>query len=145
MKVLIAVDSCSSSDSVLSQIASRRWSPSTEFELLMVVEHCHVDEMLRQLLHQSQIILSERADLLKLKLQAKSVKTTLLEGKAAESIVNYAREIHADLIIIGSHGDAGRRMAKVGSVAAAVVDHAPCSVEVVKIQTSERQAHPTGV
>lgn len=145
MKVLIAVDSCSSSDDVLSQIAARRWSPTTEFDLLMVVENCHVDEMHRQVLHQSQIILNERADQLKKKLKVENVKTSLLEGKAADTIVNYAREIKADLIMIGSHGDAGKRMAAVGSVAAAVVDHAPCSVEVVKIQKSERLRQPTGV
>ena len=43
-----------------------------------------------------------------------------------------AREFGADLIVVGSHGHNRFRRLVLGSVAGAVVAHAPCSVQVVR-------------
>jgi nucleotide-binding universal stress UspA family protein len=37
------------------------------------------------------------------------------------------------MIVLGSHGDTGYRRDRVGSVAAAVVNQAPCTVELIKV------------
>lgn len=50
----------------------------------------------------------------------------------AASIVEYAKEIGADRIVIGHKGKSNLERLLVGSVALAVVAHAPCSVFVVK-------------
>ena len=47
-------------------------------------------------------------------------------------IVRYAREIEADLIVMGSHGLTGIEHLLIGSVAERVVRKAPCSVLVVR-------------
>lgn len=47
-------------------------------------------------------------------------------------IVRYAREIEADLIVMGSHGLTGIEYLMIGSVAERVVRKAPCSVLVVR-------------
>lgn len=52
-------------------------------------------------------------------------------GPAAE-IVKAAKEWPADLIVIGSHGRGGVQRALLGSVAEAVMRHAPCLVLVVR-------------
>jgi nucleotide-binding universal stress UspA family protein len=44
-----------------------------------------------------------------------------------------ARELAADLIIVGSHGAAGRARLMLGSVAQDVVEDAPCPVLVVRL------------
>lgn len=50
----------------------------------------------------------------------------------AESILNYASEQKADLIVIGTRGRSGLKRLVLGSVASAVVAHAGCPVLVVR-------------
>jgi nucleotide-binding universal stress UspA family protein len=50
----------------------------------------------------------------------------------ALAIVDYAKELHADLIVIGTHGRTGVSRLLMGSVAEHVVRTAPCPVLVVR-------------
>jgi len=50
-----------------------------------------------------------------------------------DAIIDYAEQEKVDLIIIGSRGLSQSSRFKMGSVAAKVVKHSPCSVYVVKI------------
>jgi nucleotide-binding universal stress UspA family protein len=52
-------------------------------------------------------------------------------GDPYEIIVNAAKKKRADLIVMGSHGRTGITRLLMGSVAAKVIGHAPCSVLVV--------------
>ena len=61
-----------------------------------------------------------------------SVETVVREGDPRTVIVDEATEWRADLIVVGSHGHTGLKRLLLGSVAHAVVAHAPCSVEVVR-------------
>jgi nucleotide-binding universal stress UspA family protein len=54
-----------------------------------------------------------------------------LPEDAADAIMRVASEIGADVIVIGNRGAQGARRV-LGSVASAVVGHAPCNVFVVK-------------
>lgn len=58
--------------------------------------------------------------------------TFLREGSPSAEVVQVAREWAAELIIIGSHGRRGVVRALLGSVAEAVMRHAPCPVLVIK-------------
>ncbi len=51
---------------------------------------------------------------------------------ARREIVAYAREIEADLVVLGAHGEAGVLQALFGSTAMGVVHDAPCDVLVVR-------------
>lgn len=62
----------------------------------------------------------------------KRVVFELIEGDAREALISYAREVHADLIVVGSHGRTGLRRLLLGSVSHAISIHAPCSVLVVR-------------
>jgi len=53
-------------------------------------------------------------------------------GSPGSEIVKAAKEWQADLIVIGSHGRRGITRALVGSVAEAIMRHAPCPVLVVR-------------
>jgi nucleotide-binding universal stress UspA family protein len=55
-------------------------------------------------------------------------ETMLVEGSAAYEICRAARERHARMIVIGSHGWGGLRALMNGSVVAAVQRSAPCPV-----------------
>jgi len=55
------------------------------------------------------------------------------EGNQKSVIVDLAAKWPADLVVIGSHGRRGVERFLLGSVSEAVVRHAPCSVQVVRI------------
>jgi len=56
-------------------------------------------------------------------------------GKAAQEILDLAREVGADLIMLGSHGMTGIERMLLGSVSERVVREAGCTVEVVRPKT----------
>jgi nucleotide-binding universal stress UspA family protein len=58
-------------------------------------------------------------------------------GHAAEEILDLAREVGADLIIVGSNGLTGVERIVLGSVAEHVVREARCTVEVARPKTYE--------
>jgi nucleotide-binding universal stress UspA family protein len=58
-------------------------------------------------------------------------------GKAADEILELARQVGADLIIIGSKGSVGVERLMLGSVSERVVREAHCTVEVARPKTYE--------
>jgi len=60
------------------------------------------------------------------------IETRLVEGIPTDAIVDFAREVGADLIVIGSHGRTGLGRVLMGSVAEHVVRKAGCPVLTVK-------------
>jgi nucleotide-binding universal stress UspA family protein len=57
-------------------------------------------------------------------------------GDVRESIIDYATEWHADLVVVGSHGERGIQRFLLGSVSEFVARHAKCSVEIVRTPAS---------
>jgi nucleotide-binding universal stress UspA family protein len=59
------------------------------------------------------------------------------EGSAAKTIVEHAATIHADAIVMGTHGRSGLEHMLLGSVAEAVARAAPCPVLTVRPEAFE--------
>jgi nucleotide-binding universal stress UspA family protein len=64
--------------------------------------------------------------------QFAGVNSRLLEGNAGPRIADFAAEIHADLIVMPSHGYGGLKRFLLGSVTEIVLQRAPCQVLVLK-------------
>ncbi len=60
-----------------------------------------------------------------------AIDSEILYGKAGNSIINYAEEIGADCIVIGSHKP-GLEDFFLGSTSARVVRHSKCAVHVLR-------------
>ena len=75
-------------------------------------------EIGRRLLKQAERLAQERG--------TESVTCVLLEGKAAEQILECAEEKHADAIVLGSRGLNALQRAIIGSVSHKVCDQADC-------------------
>lgn len=60
------------------------------------------------------------------------VTTRVLEGSAPEQIRRAVRSKHARLVIMGTHGRSALGQLLLGSVAARVIDTAPCPVLTVR-------------
>jgi nucleotide-binding universal stress UspA family protein len=65
-----------------------------------------------------------------------TVKTVLCQGSAADEIVKTARELGADLIVMGSHGRRGLSHFFLGSVAEGVLQRSAIPVMVVRFAGS---------
>lgn len=63
--------------------------------------------------------------------------TEIREGDPAETILGYADEIAADVIVAGTHGRTGVRRHLIGSVAERVVRHATCPVLTIRLPETD--------
>ncbi|GIX49801.1 MAG: universal stress protein [Candidatus Tectimicrobiota bacterium] len=64
----------------------------------------------------------------------------LVHGVPWQQIVDTARALPADLIVMATHGRTGLQHALIGSVTERVVRHAPCPVLVVPLRAAGAQA-----
>jgi nucleotide-binding universal stress UspA family protein len=60
------------------------------------------------------------------------VETHAREGHPAEVIIDVAKQVQADLIVVGSRGLTGIKRYLLGSVSSKVSEHAPCNVMIVR-------------
>ena len=67
------------------------------------------------------------------------VVTTVRSGRAAQMIVEYAKALAVDLIVMGTHGRSGLPHLFMGSIAERVVRTAPCPVLTVRDTATEAQ------
>ncbi len=65
------------------------------------------------------------------------VKTLVRTGSPVGEVVNAAKELKTDLIILSTHGRTGLKHVLLGGVAENVVRHAPCPVLVVRERARE--------
>lgn len=141
MKVLIAVDVSAAGEGLLDAVARRIWPDKTEFHLISVIEQTtgqfasepyRTGEELE--LYKNAIsdkLLGFMASL-KHKMPHATISGDVVVGGAVESIVREAREVEADLIIVGHQGGYGQGGYSLGGVAERIVQRAPCSVIIVK-------------
>ena len=60
-------------------------------------------------------------------------ETRVIDGDARDVILSIAASVHADLIVIGTHGRRGLSRLLLGSVAEDIVRRAPCPVLAVRL------------
>jgi nucleotide-binding universal stress UspA family protein len=101
----------------------------------------HVEQTKEQLRRAPKILAAARRRIRRRSPEV-SVSTRIREGVPKDVIVEEAREWDADLIVVGSHGYGRVKRLVLGSVAAAVVASAPCSVQVVRAKHAVEAAEP---
>ena len=72
-----------------------------------------------------------------------AVDTTWVTGSPADDIVQFAKEIKADLIVMGTHGRRGMSHLLLGSVAERVIRTAQCPVLTVRGETRDAAESPS--
>jgi nucleotide-binding universal stress UspA family protein len=151
MKVLLAIDGSSESALALETSASLTWRVGTRLDVLTVLPTeaelyggpwaagvAYVpNEDLRDHLRTDRDALLERAAA-RLRRPGLEVRTRSVEGRAASVIVDAAKEMEADLVILGARGHGAIERALLGSVSAEVVDQAPCAVLVARHSSASR-------
>ena len=139
MRILLAVDGSVPSQDAIDEVARRSWPAGSHVRVIAVVrpyaplatEHIPgVQEILQQQTTVATQIAERAAE--RLTQAGVSVDTVVRQGDPRAAIVDEATTWGADLVALGSHGHTGLARLVLGSVAQAVVVHAPCSVEVVR-------------
>ncbi len=150
MKVLVAIDSSSDSKEVVEQISHRPWRSGTEIKLIHVVESplpplpdlMGVGAEASRRTYEEEVasgtkLLETMTKTMRSNAEVEiSITNEIISASYAQTppqvIVEEAQRYDADLIVVGSRGMSTWKRFLVGSVSMAVVEHAPCSVEVVR-------------
>lgn len=154
MRVLLAVDGSAYSEAAIHEVQTRAWPAQTEIRVITAYElplapapetwalpTDYFDKLDRSAREQAEAI--KDAALLKLRNSFDAtikVIGNILPGSSRAIILEEAERWDADLIVLGSHGYGLWQRFLLGSVSQAVVSHAKCSVEVVRLRdrTAER-------
>jgi nucleotide-binding universal stress UspA family protein len=133
MKLLVAIDYSQPSQQVVDEVTRRPWPAATTACILHVIDWSQLptSAALIEAMKQSAEVLVKSASekLCKAGVQA-TVK--VLEGQSRVAIAEYAKDWHADLILVGAHGAGGLARFLLGSVAQATLRRSPCAVEIVR-------------
>ena len=146
MRVLMATDGSVCSDSAVEFLRVFPLPRDTEVHLVTVIDkevyetadNKDLSAERRQLLDQTRQILREDAGKLLDSVSARlsdrvPPKSTLVRsGQPAEEIIDAAREIGANLVVVGSHGLGTVKRFLLGSVSNKVLRYAHCSVLIAK-------------
>jgi nucleotide-binding universal stress UspA family protein len=140
MKILVAVDDTKSTNDALLSISKQIRPENAEVRLVHVVQPISEStppQMSPDFTPELEVEGKLAKDLLaqaEKTFRAAGFKTdtVLRKGDVRDSIVESAKEWHADLVVLGSHNHGGIHRFLLGSVAESVARHAPCSVEIVR-------------
>jgi nucleotide-binding universal stress UspA family protein len=143
MRIIVGVDDSPFSAAAVNFVRGMVWPTGTHVDVICAVP------LVMVAIPESYMVMSDQLETLHREQRAASgsyVKTVerdlaasglKAEGRVADGdprdlLLEAAREGHADLIVVGSHGRTGMAKLFMGSVASHVVTHAPCSVLVVR-------------
>ena len=143
-KILVATDFSAGSDEALAHAIDLAKQTGATLDLVHILEPeiegfpfgaAYYGDFAEQLAYIDRQ-LAERAD--QAAIAGLLCHARMIEGRASEAIVDRARELGADLIVLGTHGRRGLAHVLVGSVAERVVQHSTCPV--LTIPFSKRAA-----
>ena len=143
LKVLLAIDNSKFSEAATRSLIGQVRPNQTEVRVLHVIEVYPLRSASKQLAPELAIASEEHrhhADAL-LARTSKALRdagfdrvtTAVGQGDPKVVVLDTAAEWNADLIVLGSHGEKDWSRFLMGSVSEAVVRHAQCSVQVVRI------------
>lgn len=158
MNLLLAIDGSSCSDAAVHTVLEQFRPDTTDVRVLHVIDWTQdlptalgfvEGPAAAQSVLRSRHEVSRRSEALLARAVAQlarahfSASAHSVQGAVGRAIVEMAAEWPADAIVVGSHGRNGIRRLLLGSVSQEVVQHAPCSVEIVREPAAPRR--PPGV
>lgn len=146
MKVLLAIDSSELSKAVVTEFERRPWPPDTVVYVLTVIDLLAMTSAvgyLEPFIKSEQEAAKALVDAVARRLSDRGLQTNpiAVEGYPGTTIVEEAEKYGVDLVFVGSHGHSGFVRFLLGSIAKAVVQNAPCSVEIVRHPDHDKE-HP---
>ncbi len=150
MRVLLGVDGSFHSMYAAEELSVRRWPEDVMFRVVCAVSAPVASPDLlgmTELASQgSKVAAKEHAERLVARVadvlrgRGYTVQPYVRNGDPRPVLVNEAEKWNADLLVVGSHGETRLKRLLLGSVAAYVASHAPCSVEIIREKPRSRGA-----
>lgn len=149
-RVLVAIDGSAPSDAAVDLVAALDWPAGTAIRVVEAIDIgpglfggpwpalalTQSDELEISLLTEARREVDDARE--RLEAPARLVSTAVQEGRAASVILDEARAMPADLVVIGSRGHGTIASMLLGSVSSEVIDHAPAPVLVARDRTIRR-------
>lgn len=133
MRILFATDGSESAGAAGQFLAALPLPPGTRVQVVCVTDS-FIEGVLQQIQDRArswaQRVVNDAAA--KLGREGVEVSGVIRTGDAAAEILAAARELGADLLVVGSRGLSGLEGLWLGSVARNVAKHAPCPVVVAR-------------
>jgi nucleotide-binding universal stress UspA family protein len=149
MKILLAIDGSKFSDAATQAVIAQAHPAETEVHVLNVVEPPNLfigremggyDPALEVAWEtekeRGKSLVEKTAETLRSR--GMKASATIELGNPKSVIIDVSEKWHADLIVVGSHGHSAFDRFLMGGVSEAIVRHAHCSVEVVRIPSDAR-------
>jgi nucleotide-binding universal stress UspA family protein len=144
MRILLALDGSPSADRARALVTSLAWAPGTTVRLVAALDVApalwggpwipaipvDADQLEEEAVVELTRVLQEAQPAMEA--AGLTVEAELLRGRPSAAIVDDARIWGPDLIVVGSRGHGPVETAVLGSVSAAIVDHATCPVLVAR-------------
>jgi len=141
MNVLIGVDDSPFTRAAIDQVKKYAWPAGTKFQVLSASAPVFVGPgeaaapgAIAVMIEEQQryhLSLAEKAAA-ELKAAGLDATAKMSPSDPRGALIDAAKHLPADLVVVGSHGRSGLTKFLLGSVATHVVTHSPCSVLVVK-------------
>ena len=141
MKVLIGVDDSSFSKAAIEYVKGASWPAGTEFLVISASAPVFVGPgeaaapgAIAEIIEQQERFHRDVAEKAAATLKEAGFKATgkMVPTDPRGALVDAAKHLPADLVVVGSHGRSGLSKFLLGSVATHVVTHVHCNVLVVK-------------
>ena len=147
MKILLAVDGSPYSEAAVEEVIKRPWPPHGEVKVITAVETPmmvgmglepwpanYIEDLQKSAREAASAVIENAMRRLK-EVSERTLKISheILGGAPGQVIVEEAERWGADLIVMGSRGLGVWNRLLLGSVSSAVVHHAKCSVEIVRM------------
>lgn len=143
-RVLIPIEDDLFAEAIEDILSKMVWSDFTIFRVVHVIEpqDKRMAWPIQEYRKEAEALVSRLANKLREDFKGVLVEEVILEGYAADTIIDDAIIWEADLIVTGAHGRRGVRRFLLGSVANALAASAPCTVLVVRPEfvVAEREA-----
>lgn len=147
MRILVAIDGSDSADIGVQVVASASWPAGTAVRVVQVIDPATLMiggpfgvYAAAEAPADVERITAENVERAAARLTAAGLAAehAVLRGRPATEIVDAARELEADLVVLGSRGHGTIELMLLGSVSAEVVDHSPAPVLVARGDRIER-------
>ncbi len=152
MKILLATDGTKYSEAAAAMVGKLRLGDEDSVKVISVVDMAvplavdiyggylpdttELEKTARE--SASKVVEESMADLTaKLQADGVTIEGDVLFGSPDSRIVETAEDMHADMIVIGSHGYKRWERLLLGSVSNSVVQHAHCTVMVVRTDAAD--------
>ncbi len=137
MQILLGVDGSAAAEAARRLIGGRTWPIGTRVRLITAMRDMDWTAFGAATGAPSGTDLQEleaaaEAEADKLRRHGLVVDVEVVAGDPAETLIERARELYADLIVVGNRGRGPVTSVVLGSVSAYLVDHAPCPVLVAR-------------